>query len=61
MNSLFIEFGYSTFFNKTSGTSLEQWIRSHLDLCRQLIYEALASGGIEEVEFEGGGRLWIDG
>jgi hypothetical protein len=31
INSLFIEFGYNTFFNKISGTSLEQWIPSHLD------------------------------
>ena len=52
MNSIFIEFGYNTFFNKISGTSLEQWIPSHLDVCRQLIYDALASGGIKEVEFE---------
>jgi hypothetical protein len=62
MNSIFIEFGYNTFFNKISGTSLEQWIPSHLDVCRQLIYDALASGGIEEVEFEDGqvvDRRWI--
>ena len=62
MNSIFIEFGYNTFFNKISGTSLEQWIPSHLDVCRQLIYDALASGGIEEVEFDDGqvvDRRWI--
>jgi hypothetical protein len=62
MNSLFIEFGCNTFFNKISGTSLEQWIPSHLDLCRQLIYNTLASRGIEEIEFEDGqvvDRRWI--
>ena len=36
-NTLFINHGYNTFFNKISGTSLEQWMPRDLDLCRELI------------------------
>jgi hypothetical protein len=38
-NIPFIHHGYSTFFNKISGTSLKQWMPRDLDLCRQLIYD----------------------
>jgi len=61
-NILFINHGYNTFFNKISGTSMEQWLPRDLDLCRQLIYVDLMSGAIEEVTFEDGqevDREWI--
>ena len=61
-NMLFVNHGYTTFYNKISGTSLEQWIPSELDFCRRLIYDDLMSGAIEEVTFEDGqevDREWI--
>jgi len=62
MNSIFISYCYYTFFNKISGCSLDQWIPNWLDTCRQLIYDALSSDAIEEVEFHEGqvvDRMWI--
>jgi hypothetical protein len=61
-NILFINHGYNTFFNKISGTSLEQWLPRDLDMCRQLIDDDLMSGAIEEVAFKDGqevNREWI--
>ena len=51
MNSLFISFAYETFYNKISGTSMNQWIPEHLHTCCQLIYNALSDSAIKEVEF----------
>jgi hypothetical protein len=51
MNVLFINNGYFTFYNKISGHSLNQWLPHSLNTCRRLIYEALSSDAIEEVEF----------
>jgi hypothetical protein len=61
-NILFINHGHNTFFNKISGTSMEQWLPRDLDLCQQLIYDDLMSGAIEEITFEDGqevDREWI--
>jgi hypothetical protein len=62
MNVLFINHGYITFYNKISGYSMSQWILSSLNTCQRLIYNALSSDAIEEVEFMGGkvvDRRWI--
>ena len=53
---------YMTFFNKISGTSLNQWIPSHVHLCRQLIYDALSDGALQEDQYVNGeivDRTWI--
>eukprot|EP00984_Skeletonema_dohrnii_P000484 scaffold165_cov106-Skeletonema_dohrnii-CCMP3373.AAC.9 len=54
---------YETFYNKISGTSLDQWIPEHLDLCRELIYDALSRGAVEETQYGPHGevvdREWI--
>jgi DDE superfamily endonuclease len=49
MNDLFITFAYNKFYNKISGTSLDQWLPRYLDLCRELIWNALSSDAIEEI------------
>ena len=62
MNNLFISFGYYTFYNKISGYSMNQWIPHSLHTCRRLIYDALSSDVVEEVEFDDGqvvDRRWI--
>ena len=62
MNSLFIYYGYYSFYNKISGCSMNQWIPRYLHTCRQLIYDALSSDAIEEIEFNDGhvvDRRWI--
>lgn len=61
-NKLFINYGYNTFYNKISGTSLNQWLPSHLNLCRDLIWRDLNDGVIEEIVYENGvavDRTWI--
>jgi hypothetical protein len=59
MNSTFINYGYYQFYNKILGTSMDQWIPGSLHTCCQLIYDALSSDSIEEVEF-GEDRLLTD-
>ena len=62
MNDLFISYAYNAFYNKISGTSLDQWLPDKLDLCRELILSSVASGAIEGIEFEDGqviDRQWI--
>jgi hypothetical protein len=62
MNSTFINYGYYQFYKKISGTSMDQWIPGSNHTCRQLIYNALSSDSIEEVEFGDGqvvDRRWI--
>jgi hypothetical protein len=54
MNSIFISYGYYEFYNKTLGSSMDQWIPCSLHTCCQLIYDALSSDAIEEVEFSDG-------
>ena len=62
MNDLFISHGYYTFYNKISGTSLDQWIPQKLDTCWGLIHNALVNDTIEEVHYVDGevvNRQWI--
>jgi hypothetical protein len=62
MNDLFINHLYFTFYNKISGNSMSQWIPCSLHSYRRLIYDALSSDAIEEVEFLNGklvDRRWI--
>ncbi len=62
MNDSLIHHGYNTFYNKISGTSLNQWLPERLDVCRELIFNSVATGAIEEVQFEDGqvvDRQWI--
>jgi hypothetical protein len=62
MKELVIDHIYLPFYNKISGASLDQWIPTHIDRCRQLIQSALADGVIKEAEFENGevvDRQWI--
>ncbi len=50
------------FIFQLSGTSLDQWVPPQVDTCRQLIYDSLTEGAIEEVAFENGevvDRSWI--
>jgi hypothetical protein len=54
MNDLFIAYSYNTFFNKISGTSLNQWLPDKLDLCRELIFNSVTTGAIKEIQFEDG-------
>ena len=46
MYQVMIDHLYLTFYNKISGTSMDQWIPLHLNSCRRLIYDALADGAI---------------
>jgi hypothetical protein len=50
MFHLIIDHLYWTFYNKISGTSLTQWIPVDFHRCRQLIFDAVSSGAIEETE-----------
>jgi hypothetical protein len=62
MNNLFISHAYYSFYNKKTGSSLDQWVPCSLNTCHRLIYDALSSDAIEEVEFEDGevvDRRWI--
>ena len=62
MNDIFINYSYNTFYNKISGTSLNQWLPDKLDLCRELIFNSVTTGAIEEIEFEDGqvvDQQWI--
>jgi hypothetical protein len=54
MNDVFIAYSYNTFFNKISGTSLNQWLPDKLDLCRELIFNSVTTGAIKEIQFEDG-------
>ncbi len=45
---------YNLFYNKISGTSLKQWVPSKVDLCRQLLYDSLSDGVIEELVYNNG-------
>jgi hypothetical protein len=61
-NILFINHGYTTLYNKISGYSMNQWIPRSMDTCRRLIYDALSSDAIKEVEIMEGqvvDRWWI--
>jgi hypothetical protein len=62
MNTLFIYHCYTTFYNKISGYSMNQWILHTLHTCWWLIYDELSSDAIKEVEFMDGqvlDRQWI--
>ena len=53
---------YLTFYNKISGTSLEQWIPRYIDQCRELIYNALSARVIAETHYVDGevvDETWI--
>lgn len=57
MNELMIHHLYMTFYNKISRRSLEQWVPTHVHLCRELIHSSLASGALEEVVYENGEEI----
>jgi hypothetical protein len=62
MNNLLIHHAYNTFYNKILGTSLNQWLPEKLDVCRELIFNSLTTGTIEEIHFKDGqvaNRQWI--
>jgi hypothetical protein len=62
MNDSLIHHAYNTFYNKISGTSLNQWLPERLDVCQELIFNSVATGAIKEVQFEDGqvvDRQWI--
>jgi hypothetical protein len=54
MNDSLIHHAYNTFYNKISGTSLNQWLPERLDVCQELIFNSVATGAIEEVQFGDG-------
>ena len=51
MLDIVIEHLCYTFYNKISGTSLEQWIPIYVHHCRRLIYDALDDGALQETEY----------
>lgn len=54
MFQLLVDHLYMTFYNKISGTSLEQWIPRYIDECRLLIHNALSTGALHEVVYMDG-------
>jgi hypothetical protein len=53
---------YVTFYNKVSGTSLNQWLPRHLLTCRRLIHDTLSDGAVFETEHVDGVEVnahWI--
>ena len=53
---------YFNFYNKISGTSLDQWLPAHLHTCRKLIHSALSDGAIHETTVANGETVnerWI--
>ena len=54
MFDLMVDHLYMTFYNKISGTSLEQWIPRYLDRCRRLIHATLSDSAIYETEYVDG-------
>jgi hypothetical protein len=54
MFDLVINHLYFMFYNKISGTSLDQWLPRYLTRCRSLIHNALADGAIFETEYLNG-------
>jgi hypothetical protein len=62
MFELMVNHLYLSFYNKISGSSLDQWLPRYLDRCRQLIYNALGDGAIFETEYFDGeviNQTWI--
>lgn len=63
MSDAMIDYLYYTFYNKISGTSLDQWLPRYLDDCRLLIHNALTRNvGVLETEFVNGevvNETWI--
>ena len=62
MFDLMVTHLYITFYNKISGTSLDQWIPTHVNRCRRLIYDSLSDGALEVIRLENGevvDRRWI--
>ena len=62
MFRLMVNHLYFTFYNKISGTSLEQWLPRYLDRCRLLVYNALHDTAILRTEHVGEelvGAEWI--
>ncbi len=45
---------YNLFYNQISGTSLDQWVPSQVDLCRHLIHDLLSDETIEKLGFDNG-------
>ena len=49
-----VNYIYFTFYNKISGTSLDQRLPSHSDTCRHLIHRSLSNDAIYETTMENG-------
>ncbi len=62
MFNAMVEHLYYSFYNKISGTSLNQWIPSQVHLCQKLIHDTFSYSAIEESHFVDGAlvdREWI--
>ena len=62
MFEMMIEHLYSQFYNKISGTSLDQWLPLYVHRCRTLIHGALSDTAIFEEEYLNGevvDQRWI--
>ena len=62
MFEMMIEHLYSAFYNKISGTSLDQWLPRYVHRCRGLIHDALSDTAIFEEEYFNGevvDQRWI--
>ena len=51
MFNLMVDHLYFTFYNKISGTSMDQWVPRYLDRCRTLIYTGLRNSALYEREY----------
>ena len=54
MFNLMVDHLYFTFYNKISGTSMDQWVPRYLERCRMLIYTALGNSALYEREYVDG-------
>ena len=54
MHEAMIHHLYENFYNKISGTSLEQWIPRYVHQCRWLIHNAVCEGALEVSHFING-------
>ena len=48
---------YFNFYNKISGTSLDQWIPRYLDTCRSLVHNSLDNGALYKRKYAAGELL----
>jgi len=62
MSEVMIEYLYLVFYNKISGTSLDQWLHRYVHRYRRLIYDALSGTALyEEKQLNGEvvNQVWI--